>query len=84
MPSSYRVYGVKGMAEMRMQRYPDSAKSYARAAELNPYAAEVNLGLALSQWGAGNAQESFAPFEEGLERPYSDGCRHQAQPLPQD
>jgi tetratricopeptide (TPR) repeat protein len=68
MPSSYQAYAVKGMAEMRMQRYTDSAKSYAHAAELNPNAAEVNLGLAMSLWAAGNIAESFATFEQGLKR----------------
>ena len=68
MPSSYRVYAVKGMAEMRMQRYTDSAKSYARAAELNPNAAEVNVGLAISLWAAGRVSESFETFEQGLKR----------------
>lgn len=72
MPSFYQVYSVKGMAEMRMQRYTDSAKSYARAAELNPNAVEVNLGLAMSLWAAGNSAESFATFEQGLKRFPSD------------
>jgi tetratricopeptide (TPR) repeat protein len=67
-PSSYRAFAVKGLAEMRMQRYTDSAKSYARAAELNPNAAEVNLGLAMSLWAAGSITKSFATFEQGLKR----------------
>jgi tetratricopeptide (TPR) repeat protein len=67
-PSSDRAHAVKGMAEMRMQRYTDSAKSYARAAELNPNAAEINLGLAMSLWAAGSTAESFATFERGLKR----------------
>ena len=53
---------------MRMQRYTDSAKSYAHAAELNPNAAEVNLGLAMSLWAVGNIAESFTTFEQGLKR----------------
>lgn len=68
MPSSYQAYSVKGMAEMRLQRYTDSAKSYARAAELNPNAVEINLGLAMSLWAAGSIAESFATFEQGLKR----------------
>lgn len=68
MPSSYRAYSVKGLAEMRMQRFTDSAKSYARAAELNPNAPEVNLGLAMSLWAAGSVSESFERFEQGLKR----------------
>ena len=56
------------MAEMRLQRYTDSAKSYARAAELNPNAAEINVGLAMSLWASGNVPESFATFEQGLKR----------------
>jgi protein O-GlcNAc transferase len=68
MPSSYRAHAVKGLAEMRLQRYADSAKSYARAAELRPDAAEVNVGLAMSLWASGNVSESFATFERGLER----------------
>lgn len=68
MPSSYRAYAVKGMAEMRMHRFIDSAKSYARAAELNPNAPEVNLGLAMSLWAAGSVSESFATFERGLKQ----------------
>jgi Flp pilus assembly protein TadD len=68
MPSSYRAYSAKGMAEMRMQRYTDSTKSYKRAAELNPNAPEVDVGLAMSLWASGNIAESFATFEQGLKR----------------
>jgi Flp pilus assembly protein TadD len=68
MPSSYRAHAVKGMAEMRLQRYTDSAKSYARAAELSPTAPEVNVGLAMSLWASGKVLESFAAFEQGLKR----------------
>jgi tetratricopeptide (TPR) repeat protein len=68
LPSSYKVYATKGLAELRLQRYTDSEKSYQRAAELNPNAAEVNLGLALSQWAGGDVQQGFATFEEGLKR----------------
>lgn len=68
MPSSYRAYAVKGMAEMRMHRFIDSAKSYARAAELNPSAPEASLGLAMSLWAAGSISESFATFERGLKQ----------------
>ena len=68
MPSSDQAYAVKGMAEMRMQRYTEAATSYGRAAELNPNAPDVNLGLALSLWSAGNIAGSFAIFEQGLKR----------------
>jgi tetratricopeptide (TPR) repeat protein len=68
MPSSDQAYAVKGMAEMRMQRYTEAAKSYKQAVELNPKAPDVNLGLAMSLWAAGNITESFAIFEQGLKR----------------
>ena len=68
MPSSDQAYAVRGMAEMRMQRYTEAAKSYGQAVELNPKAPDVNLGLAMSQWAAGNIAESFAIFEQGLKR----------------
>ena len=68
MPSSYRAHAVKALAEMRMQRFTDSAKSYARAAELNPNAPEVSVGLAMSLWASGSISESFATFEQGLKR----------------
>ena len=67
-PSSDQAYAVRGMAEMRMQRYTEAAKSYGQAVELNPKAPDVNLGLAMSQWAAGNIAESFAIFEQGLKR----------------
>jgi len=68
MPSSDQAYAVRGMAEMRMLRYTEAAKSYGQAVELNPKAPEVNLGLAMSLWAAGNTAESFAIFEQGLKR----------------
>ncbi|MFN8009451.1 MAG: tetratricopeptide repeat protein [Terriglobia bacterium] len=68
MPSSDQAYAVKGMAEMQMQRYTEAAKSYGKAVELNPKAPDVNLGLAVSLWDAGNIAESFAVFEQGLKR----------------
>ena len=67
-PSSDQAYAVKGMAEMRLLRYTEAATSYGRAAELNPNAPDVNLGLAMSLWAAGNIAESFAIFEQGLKR----------------
>ncbi|HET6961408.1 MAG TPA: tetratricopeptide repeat protein [Terriglobia bacterium] len=68
MPSSDQAYAVKGMAEMRMQRYTEAAKSYKQAVELNPKTPDVNLGLAMSLWAAGDITESFAIFEQGLKR----------------
>jgi len=68
MPSSDQAYAVRGMAEMRMLRYTEAAKSYGQAVELNPKAPDVNLGLAMSLWAAGNISESFAIFEQGLKR----------------
>ena len=68
MPSSDQAYAVRGMAEMRMQRYTEAAKSYGQAVELNPKAPDVNLGLAMSLWAAGNIAESFTIFEQGLKR----------------
>jgi len=68
MPSSDQAYAVRGMAEMRMLRYTEAATSYRRAAELNPKGPDVNLGLAMSLWAAGNTAESFAIFEQGLKR----------------
>jgi len=77
LPSSYKTYAVKGMAELRLHRYMDSEKSYQRAAELNPNAAEVNLGLALSQWTAGHVQQAFATFEVGLKKFPNDAYHYQ-------
>lgn len=68
MPSSDQAYAVKGMAEMRMLRYSEAAKSYGQAVELNPKASDVNLGLAMSLWAAGNIAESFTIFEQGLKQ----------------
>ena len=68
MPSSDQAYAVRGMAEMQMQRYAEAAKSYGKAVELNPKAQDVNLGLAVSLWDAGNIAESYAVFEQGLKR----------------
>ena len=68
MPSSDQAYAVRGMAEMRMLRYTEAAKSYGQAVELNPNVPDVSLGLAMSLWAAGNIAESFAIFEQGLKR----------------
>jgi tetratricopeptide (TPR) repeat protein len=67
-PASSKAFEVKGMAEVLMQDYADAERSYAKASELNPQSAEANLGLAESQWAAGNVPEAFATFEDGLKR----------------
>ena len=40
-----------------------------RAYQLNPSAADVNVGLAVAQWGAGLKEEALATFERGLQFP---------------
>ncbi len=77
MPTSYMAYSLKGMAEMRLRRYTDAMKSYKRAADLNPEAPEVNLGLALSQWAAGKVPQALATFEDGLKRFPHDAYHYQ-------
>src|SRR5262249_36591814 len=42
--------------------------SYLRAHQLNPSVADVNVGLAVAQWGAGLKEEALATFEHGLQQ----------------
>jgi tetratricopeptide (TPR) repeat protein len=77
LPVSSRVFDVKGMAEILMQDYASAEGSYARACELNPDSAEASLGLAEAQWAAGKVQQSFATFQQGLERFPHDALHYQ-------
>ena len=67
-PDSYQAYQLKGLVEARLAHYQDAVQSYLRAYELNPSAADVNVGLAVAQWGAGLREEALATFEHGLQQ----------------
>ena len=67
-PESYQSFQLKGMVETRLAHYQDAVQSYLRAHTLNPSAADVNLGLAVAQWGAGLKEEALATFEHGLQQ----------------
>jgi tetratricopeptide (TPR) repeat protein len=65
-PDSYQAYQLKGLVETHLEYYQDAVQSYLRAHQLNPSAADVNVGLAVAQWGAGLTEEAMATFEHGL------------------
>ena len=65
-PDSYQSFQLKGMVETQLAHYQDAVQSYLRAHQLNPSAADVNVGLAVAQWGAGLREEALATFEHGL------------------
>jgi tetratricopeptide (TPR) repeat protein len=67
-PDSYQTYQLKGLVETRLAHYQDAVQSYLRAQKLNPSAADVNVGLAVAQWGAGLKEEALATFERGLQQ----------------
>jgi tetratricopeptide (TPR) repeat protein len=67
-PNSYQSYQLKAMVETRLAHYQDAVQSYLRAHTLNPSAADVNVGLAVAQWGAGLKDEALATFEHGLQQ----------------
>src|SRR5262249_95194 len=66
-PDSYQSYQLKGLVETRLEHYQDAVQSYLRAHQLNPSVADVNVGLAVAQWGAGLKEEALATFEHGLQ-----------------
>jgi cytochrome c-type biogenesis protein CcmH/NrfG len=51
-PDSYHAYQLKGLVETRLKYYQNSVQSYVGAYQLTPSAADVNVGLAVAQWGA--------------------------------
>lgn len=67
-PNSYQVHQMKGLIQSRLQHHRDAIECYSRARKLNPSAPNVNVGLALAQWGAGLTEEALATFEQGLKQ----------------
>jgi tetratricopeptide (TPR) repeat protein len=67
-PDSYQAYQLKGLVETRLQHYQDAVLSYRRTSRLNPSAADMNVGLAVAQWGAGLKEQALATFEQGLQQ----------------
>jgi tetratricopeptide (TPR) repeat protein len=68
LPTSQRLYGMKGLIELRMQLYTDAIQSFARDSELNPASPQASVGLATAQLGAGMTEVAAATFEKGMNR----------------
>jgi tetratricopeptide (TPR) repeat protein len=68
IPTSYRVWMMKGMVEAKQAHYREAVKSYGQALELNAGSAEANFNLAKVQGLAGMTEEAATTFERGIQR----------------
>lgn len=76
-PESAKAYQLKGTVELKLYYYTDAIRTLSRALRLDPSSADADLGLALAEWGAGEAPEAEATFEEGIKR-FPRDARHYA------
>jgi tetratricopeptide (TPR) repeat protein len=76
-PDSYQAYRWKGFIEAKLHYSLEAIKSYSRAVEIKPDAAEALLGLAVAQMSEGKLQDAQATFQKGIERFPRDALLHQ-------
>ena len=67
-PDSYQAHRWKGFIEIKLHYSLEAIKSYSRAVEIKPDAAEALLGLAVAQMSEGKLQDAQATFQKGIER----------------
>lgn len=67
-PDSYQAHRWKGFIETKLHYSLEAIKSYSRAVEIKPDAAEALLGLAVAQMSEGKLQDAQATFQKGIER----------------
>ena len=76
-PESYQAHRWKGFIETKLHYSREAIKSYSRAVEIKPDAAEPLLGLAVAQMSEGKLQDAQATFQKGIERFPRDALLHQ-------
>jgi tetratricopeptide (TPR) repeat protein len=67
-PDSYQAHRWKGLIETKLHYSLEAIKSYSRAVEIKPGAADALLGLAVAQMSEGKLQDAQATFQKGIER----------------
>ena len=67
-PDSYQAHRWKGFIETKLHYSLEAIKSYSRAVEIKPNAADALLGLAGAQMSEGKLQDAQATFQKGIER----------------
>ena len=68
IPTSHRLYEVKGLTESMSFDAEGSVRSFRRALELNPDSERAHRGLAVGLGAAGRQEEATALFEEGIQK----------------
>ena len=76
-PDSYQVHRWKGFIETKLHYSLEAIKSYSRAVELRPDAADAVIGLAVAQMSEGKLEDAQATFQKGIERFPSDALLRQ-------
>jgi len=76
-PDSYQAHRWKGFIETKLHYSLEAIKSYSRAVEIKPDAAEALLGLAVAQMSEGKLQDAQVTFQKGIERFPRDALLHQ-------
>ena len=77
LPSSHRLYEVKGLSESMMFDVERSMQSFRRALEINPDSERALRGLAVGLGAAGQIKEAKELFEQGIRRFPSDALNYQ-------
>jgi Flp pilus assembly protein TadD len=68
VPSSAKLFELRGSIETRVGQFNDAVASYARAVALDSSRPTGIAGLAKAQFSAGMTQEAMATFENGVKR----------------
>ena len=77
IPTSHRLYEVKGLTENMLFYAQRSVSSFRRALELNPDSERAHRGLAVGLGATGRQEEAAALFEEGIRRFPDDALNYQ-------
>jgi Flp pilus assembly protein TadD len=77
-PNDARVLQMLGYFQSRLGQHADAVRSYAQAQRLDSSSPEINLGLAASQYSAGQEDDSLRTLEAGIVRFPQDAMHYQA------
>ena len=77
-PNDARVLQMLGYFQARLEQHKEAVRSYSQAQRLDPSSPEINLGLATSQFSAGEEDDSIRTLEAGIARFPRDALHYQA------
>lgn len=77
-PEDARVFQMLGYFQSKLELYKNAVHSYSRAMQLDPTSPDVRVGLATSQFSAGQQDDSIRTLEAGIARFPRDATHYQA------